>query len=169
MVQRQALTEDEVYRRLLARVKAILADPPDDQIYVRAVPGIAGVLNSPVVQIVPGAGSVDQDHGTRVVQTFQVFVFERIQLDQVPEDTIRWQDNTFGILDIRSNIRGDAADDADAATGLIGHILQDTQATPEDVIVEPLKLLSFAQPTTSPLAPSWIQVSDTYQMIWTID
>lgn len=166
MAQRQALTEDEIYRLLLKRVKGILTDPPDDQIYVRAVPGIAGVLNSPVVQIVPGAGSIDQDHATLVTQTFQVFVFLRVQLDQVPEDTIRWQDDTLGILDIRSKVRGDA-DAASGSNGLINHTIAD--AFNDELLVEPIKLLSFAQPTTSPLAPSWIQVSDTYQMRWTID
>lgn len=166
-VQLADRTEDEVYRLLLARVKAIVIPGLDDDvIYVRAVPGIAGVLNSPTVQIVPGAGSIDMDHGTRVTQTFQVFVFERVQLDQVPEDTIKWQDDTLGILRIRQLIRGDADTDG-TATGLVNHIL--INGAGDHVILEPIKLLSFSQPTTSPLAPSWIQVSDTYQMKWTID
>lgn len=165
MAQRQALTEDEVYRLLLTRVKFITTAVKGDQIYVRAVPGISNVLNSPCIQIVPGAGSIDMDHATRVVQTFQVFVFERVQLDQVPEDTIRWQDDTLGILRIRSAVRGDAKDSG--GDGLMQHILLDGSS--DEVIVEPIKLLSFSNPTTSPLAPSWIQVSDTYQMVWTID
>ncbi len=158
-----ATTEGAIFRELLADLKTLVTSIVHaDRVYLRAVPGFDKDVSPPYVQLVPGSASELHPYtGDNVIrQTFTPHIFERMNLDEWGQDTVKFSDSTHGILRIRDLIRGDGGLDG-TPSGFIHSYL-----TAGGIF--PIVLMAFSSPSVNPADPSWISCSDTFRIQWEI-